>query len=231
MGQEIVLVDDDRNILTSIRMMLEAEGYNVRTYLDGEEALRGLMAHPADLAVLDIKMPRLDGFELLRRLRRSSAIPVIFLTSKDGEEDEVAGLKLGADDYIKKPFSQQLLLERIRAILRREQIARVAPRGVENIIERDDLRLDESRHECFWKGERLTLTVTEFMLLLALVFRPGHVKTREQLVAAAYGDHVGVDDRTIDSHIKRLRKKFRDIDPEFDRIETLYGAGYRYRDA
>lgn len=230
MAQDIVLVDDDRNILTSLSMMLEAEGYGVRAYADSEEALRGLMTHPADLAVLDIKMPKLDGFELLRRLRRSSAIPVIFLTSKDGEEDEVAGLKLGADDYIKKPFSQNLLLERIRALLRREQIVRVASRGSENVIERGDLRLDEGRHECSWKGERLILTVTEFLLLLALVFRPGHVKTRDQLVSAAYGDDVGVDDRTIDSHIKRLRKKFREVDPDFDRIETLYGAGYRYRD-
>lgn len=231
MPQEIVLVDDDRNILTSVSMALEAEGYNVRTYMDGEEALRGLMAHPADLAVLDVKMPKLDGFELLRRLRRSSAIPVIFLTSKDGEEDEVNGLKLGADDYIKKPFSQNLLVERIRAILRREQLVRAAPRGNENVVERGSLRLDESRHECRWKEERISLTVTEFMLLLALVERVGYVKTREQLMAAAYGDHMGVDDRTIDSHVKRLRKKFRDVDPAFDQIETLYGAGYRYREA
>jgi two-component system response regulator ChvI len=230
MSQEIVLVDDDRNILTSVCMALEAEGYSVRAYQDGEEALRGLMAKPADLAVLDVKMPKLDGFELLRRLRRASSIPVIFLTSKDGEEDEMQGLKLGADDYIKKPFSQNLLVERIRAILRREQLVRVAPRGSEAVLERGPLRLDESRHECLWKGERIVLTVTEFMLLMALVMRPGHVKTREQLMAAAYGDHVGVDDRTIDSHVKRLRKKFRDVDGEFDCIETLYGAGYRYRE-
>lgn len=231
MPQEIVLVDDDRNILTSVSMMLEAEGFTVRTYSDGEDALRGLMSKPADLAVLDVKMPKLNGFELLQKLRRVSAIPVIFLTSKDGEEDEMMGFRLGADDYIKKPFSQTLLVERIRAILRREQFVRAAPRGTESIIERGKLRLDETRHECYWNGERLILTVTEFLLILALANRPGHVKTREHLMAAAYGDHVGVDDRTIDSHVKRLRKKFKEIDPAFDQIETLYGAGYRYREA
>jgi two-component system response regulator ChvI len=230
MAQEIVLVDDDRNILTSVSMALEAEGFAVRTYSDSEEALRGLMTRPADLAVLDVKMPKIEGFELLQRLRRVSAMPVIFLTSKDGEEDEMMGLRLGADDYIKKPFSQTLLIERIRAILRREQMVRTAPRGNESIIERGKLRLDETRHECSWDGERLVLTVTEFMLVLALAARPGHIKTRDALMAAAYGDTVGVDDRTIDSHIKRLRKKFREIDPQFNRIETLYGAGYRYRE-
>lgn len=230
MAQEIVLVDDDRNILTSVSMALEAEGFAVRTYSDSEEALRGLMTRPADLAVLDVKMPKIEGFELLQRLRRVSAMPVIFLTSKDGEEDEMMGLRLGADDYIKKPFSQTLLIERIRAILRREQMVRTAPRGNESIIERGRLRLDETRHECSWDGERLVLTVTEFMLVLALATRPGHIKTRDALMAAAYGDTVGVDDRTIDSHIKRLRKKFREIDPQFNRIETLYGAGYRYRE-
>ncbi len=230
MAQEIVLVDDDRNILTSVSMALEAEGFAVRTYSDSEEALRGLMTKPADLAVLDVKMPKIEGFELLQRLRRVSAMPVIFLTSKDGEEDEMMGLRLGADDYIKKPFSQTLLIERIRAILRREQMVRTAPRGNESIIERGKLRLDETRHECSWDGERLVLTVTEFMLVLALAARPGHIKTRDALMAAAYGDTVGVDDRTIDSHIKRLRKKFREIDPQFNRIETLYGAGYRYRE-
>lgn len=230
MSGNIVLVDDDRNILTSVSMALEAEGFAVRTYSDGDEALRGLMAKPADLAVLDVKMPKLDGFELLQRLRRVSAIPVIFLTSKDGEEDEMHGLKLGADDYIKKPFSQKLLVERIRAILRREQLVRAGPRTADTVIERGPLKLDEGRHECSWRGQHITLTVTEFMLLLTLAVQPGMVKTREQLMATAYGDHDNVDDRTIDSHIKRLRKKFRDIDPTFDQIETLYGAGYRYRD-
>jgi len=233
MAQQIVLVDDDRNILTSVSMALEAEGFSVRTYADSSEALKGLTDQPADLAVLDIKMPGLDGFELLKRLRQTSAIPVIFLTSKDGEEDEVQGLQLGADDYIKKPFSQKLLIERIRALLRREVVLRQTgnPESTEGIIERGSLRLDENRHECLWKSQRIILTVTEFMLLRSLADRPGHVKTREQLMAAAYGDQTGVDDRTIDSHIKRLRKKFREIDPTFEQIETLYGAGYRYSDA
>jgi two-component system response regulator ChvI len=231
MTGEIVLVDDDRNILTSVSMALEAEGFKVRTYSDGDEALRGMMAHPADLAVLDVKMPRLNGFELLEKLRRVSAVPVIFLTSKDGEEDEMYGLKLGADDYIKKPFSQKLLVERIRAILRREQLVRSGPRTAETTLELGPLRLDESRHECTWRSQNISLTVTEFMLLLTLASRPGHVRTREQLMATAYGEHENVDDRTVDSHIKRLRKKFRDIDPTFDQIETLYGAGYRYRDS
>lgn len=231
MAQEIVLVDDDRNILTSVSMALESEGYAVRCYADSEEALRELTTRPADLAVLDIKMPKLDGFELLQRLRRSSSMPVIFLTSKDGEDDEVLGLKLGADDYIKKPFSQKLLIERIRVILRREQLLRAEPTGDDShIMDRGPLRLDESRHECSWNGQKINLTVTEFLLLLSLAQRPGHVKTRDQLMSTAYGDHVAGDDRTIDSHIKRLRKKFREIDGEFDRIETLYGAGYRFRD-
>lgn len=233
MAQQIVLVDDDRNIITSVSMALEAEGFNVRTYADSTVALQALTDNPADLAVLDIKMPGLDGFELLKRIRTTSAIPVIFLTSKDGEEDEVQGLQLGADDYIKKPFSQKLLIERIRALLRREVVLRQTSPGTEpteGIIERGSLRLDENRHECLWKGQRIILTVTEFMLLRNLADRPGHVKTRDQLMAAAYGDQTGVDDRTIDSHIKRLRKKFREIDPTFEQIETLYGAGYRYSD-
>lgn len=231
MSATIALVDDDRNILTSVSIALEAEGFTVRTYSDPEDALRALTAHPADLAVCDIKMPKLNGFELLQKLRRASAIPVIFLTSKDGEEDEMLGLKLGADDYIKKPFSQGLLIERIRAILRREQLLRTAPKATnEGVLERGPLRLDESRHDCSWKGQSLTLTVTEFMLLLALAREPGVVRTREHLIATAYGNQPGTDDRTIDSHIKRLRKKFREFDPDFDQIETLYGAGYRYRD-
>ena len=232
MAHEIVLVDDDRNILTSVSMALEAEGFSVRTYGDGDEALRGLMSHPADLAVLDVKMPRMDGFELLQRLRKVSAIPVILLTSKVGEDDEVQGLHLGADDYSKKPFSQKLLIERIRALLRREQFARALPGQTSaSVAEVGPLRLDEARHECSWKGQRVILTVTEFMLLFTLAVRPGVVKTRDQLMVAAYGDQATSDDRTIDSHIKRLRKKFREVDDSFDNIETLYGAGYRYRDA
>ena len=231
MSQTVVLVDDDRNILTSVSIALEAEGYRVRTYNDGAEALRGLTAQPADLAVLDIKMPRMDGMELLQRLRKSSAIPVIFLTSKDDEVDEVLGLRMGADDYIRKPFSQRLLIERIRALLRRGELAREGgQQAAAQTIVRGELLLDPSRHACTWRGQLVDLTVTEFLILKALVVRPGHVKNRDQLIDAAYGENIYVDDRTIDSHIKRLRKKFRDMDPEFGHIETLYGVGYRYRD-
>ncbi|MGB9153871.1 MAG: response regulator transcription factor [Alphaproteobacteria bacterium] len=234
MQQNIVLVDDDRNILTSVQMALEAEGFAVRTYPDGDEALRGLMQTPADLAVLDIKMPRLNGMELLQRLRQSdtmSHMPIIFLTSKDEEMDEIMGLRMGADDYIKKPFSQRLLVERIRSLLRREQ-ARQQPANNDpnSILVRGDMTLDGARHVCAWKGQHIELTVTEFLLVKALAQRPGHVKNRDQLMDAAYGEAIYVDDRTIDSHIKRLRKKFKDIDPEFSQIETLYGVGYRYKE-
>jgi len=228
---KIVLVDDDRNILTSVSMALEAEGFEVRAYTEGEEALRGLAQRPADLAVLDIKMPRMDGIELLGRLRQGSQMPVIFLTSKDEEVDELLGLKLGADDYITKPFSQRLLIERIRAVLRRDQLAR-AKTGADPgaIMARGDLVLDSSRHVCTWKGLPIELTVTEFLLVKALATRPGHVKSRDQLMDAAYGEHIYVDDRTIDSHIKRIRKKFKVVDPDFGQIETLYGVGYRYKE-
>ena len=234
MTQTIALVDDDRNILTSVTMALEAEGYNVSTYSDGDEALTGLSQTPVDLAVLDIKMPRMDGMELLGKLRKTSRMPVIFLTSKDDEIDEVLGLRMGADDYITKPFSQRLLIERIRAILRRsevEQASRDANGDSEAVIRRGDLMLDPSRHLCTWRDKEVTLTVTEFLILEALAQRPGHVKSRDQLIDAAYGENIYVDDRTIDSHIKRLRKKFRDIDTEFANIETLYGVGYKYSEA
>ncbi len=227
MPATIALVDDDRNILTSVSMALEAEGFKVRTFTDGTEALRALTAQPVDLAVLDIKMPRMDGMELLQRLRRQSAMPVIFLTSKDDEVDELLGLRMGADDYIKKPFSQRLLIERIRALLRRADPGREPDAGA---IVRGDLMLDPIRHACAWRGKLVDLTVTEFLILKALAQRPGHVKNRDQLIDAAYGEHIYVDDRTIDSHIKRLRKKFRELDHEFGHIETLYGVGYRYRD-
>ena len=233
MAQIIALVDDDRNILTSVSMALEAEGYEVRTYTDGSEALRGLSQRPPDLAVLDIKMPRMDGLELLQRLRQTTHMPVIFLTSKDDEVDELMGLRMGADDYIKKPFSQRLLIERIRALLRRESLARDkdAPSADPGqVLTRGSMLLDSSRHACTWKGQPIDLTVTEFLLVKALAQRPGHVKSRDQLMDAAYGEHVYVDDRTIDSHIKRLRKKFKAIDQEFSQIETLYGVGYRYKD-
>lgn len=234
MASTITLVDDDQNILTSVSMALESEGFEVITYSDGSAALEGLNANPTDLAVLDIKMPRMDGMELLRRLREKHDFPVIFLTSKDDEIDEMLGLKMGADDYIKKPFSQRLLIERIKTILRRVEAVHKARKGVEDddgVIIRGRLKLDPVRHVCEWDGHDVKLTVTEFMILEALGHRPGHVKSRDQLMDIAYNDDVYVDDRTIDSHIKRLRKKFRQVDPEFDGIETLYGVGYRYSES
>ena len=233
MAQTIALVDDDRNILTSVQMTLEAEGYTVRTFTDGESALQGLMSKPADLAVLDIKMPRMDGMELLQRLRQRSNMPVVFLTSKDEEVDELMGLRLGADDYITKPFSQRLLLERIRALLRRNEAMKQESSGVVagGLLVRGDLTLDETKHTCVWKGKQVQLTVTEFLLVKALAVRPGMVKNRDQLIDAAYGENIYVDDRTIDSHVKRIRKKFRQTDNVFDQIETLYGIGYRYKEA
>jgi two-component system response regulator ChvI len=232
--QNIVLVDDDRNILTSVSMALETEGFQVQTYHDGEEAWRGLSQRPANLAVLDIKMPRLNGMELLQKLKQNPAtahMPVIFLTSKDEEVDEIMGLRMGADDYITKPFSQRLLLERIRALLRREQLqSQPGTTDPGAVMVRGDLVLDSGRHTCTWKGKDVDLTVTEFLLVKALATRPGHVKNRDQLMDGAYGESIYVDDRTIDSHIKRLRKKFKHIDDDFAQIETLYGVGYRYRE-
>ncbi|GJL87228.1 MAG: DNA-binding response regulator [Minwuia thermotolerans] len=231
MSDTIALVDDDRNILTSVAIALEGEGFRVRSFSDGAEALRGLTTQAADLVVLDIKMPRMDGMETLTRLRRTSDVPVIFLTSKDDEVDEVLGLKMGADDYIKKPFSMRLLIERIRAVLRRrEAAANPSEDSDRKVIERGDLTLDPNRHHCEWRGKAVKLTVTEFLILESLAQRPGHVKTRDQLMDAAYEDNVYVDDRTIDSHIKRLRRKFKVVDDEFAAIDTLYGVGYRFRE-
>lgn len=232
MKQKIALVDDDRNIITSVSMALEAEGFEVHKYTDGATALTGLAATPVNLAILDIKMPRMDGMELLTRLRKKSDMPVIFLTSKDDEVDELLGLRMGADDYIKKPFSQRLLLARIHALLRRQEKLANDNNGqpASDTIVRGELTLDGSRHLCIWKGETVDLTVTEFLIVKALAIRPGHVKSRDQLMDAAYGENIYVDDRTIDSHIKRLRKKFRTRDKTFAEIETLYGIGYRYRD-
>jgi len=231
MAHTIALVDDDRNILTSVSMALEAEGFKVTTYIDGAEALEGLARQPVDLAVLDIKMPRMNGMELLQKLREETAMPVIFLTSKDDEVDEILGLRLGADDYITKPFSQRLLIERINTILRRAKPTGAPGELIEgkDTLRRGDLMLDPSRHLCTWHGEEVSLTVTEYLLLQALARNPGHVKSRDQLIDAAYGESIYVDDRTIDSHIKRLRKKFRVNDEKFNQIETLYGVGYRYR--
>ncbi len=230
MPHSIALVDDDQNILTSVSIALEAEGFTVRSYSNGADALSALTARPVDLIILDIKMPRMNGIEMLEQLRRHSNVPVIFLTSKDEEEDEIEGLRIGADDYIKKPFSQRLLVQRIRVLLRRNEIAREggeSPSGAD-VIARGELVLDTTCHVCRWKGETVPLTVTEFLLLKSLAMRPGHVKSRDQLMDAAYGEHIYVDDRTIDSHIKRLRRKFRQIEPDFKQIETLYGIGYRY---
>jgi two-component system response regulator ChvI len=233
--QRIALVDDDRNITASVSLLLEEEGYGVDIYHDGAEALAGLAEAPVDLAILDIKMPRMDGMELLETLRRASDVPVIFLTSKDDEVDEIMGLRMGADDYIKKPFSQRLLLERIRVLLRRTDARADAAEddggdvSAEALV-RGDLVLDPPRHMVTWKGDAVDLTVTEFLILQALAQRPGHVKSRDQLIDIAYGEHIYVDDRTIDSHIKRLRRKFRDVDGDFAQIETLYGVGYRYKE-
>ncbi|PHP68964.1 DNA-binding response regulator [Zhengella mangrovi] len=231
----IALVDDDRNILTSVSIALESEGYKVETYTDGASALEGLQVRPPNLAIFDIKMPRMDGMELLRRLRQKSDLPVIFLTSKDDEIDELFGLKMGADDFIKKPFSQRLLVERVKAVLRRagakEAGASAKPGGeAAQQLQRGHLLMDQERHTCTWKGEPVTLTVTEFLILQALAQRPGVVKSRDALMDAAYDEQVYVDDRTIDSHIKRLRKKFKVVDNDFDMIETLYGVGYRFRE-
>ncbi|MFC3694559.1 response regulator transcription factor [Chenggangzhangella methanolivorans] len=232
----IALVDDDRNILTSVSIALEAEGYRIQTYNDGATALEGLRSTPPDLAIFDIKMPRMDGMELLRRLRQKSELPVIFLTSKDEEIDELFGLKMGADDFIRKPFSQRLLVERVKAVLRRASAKDpTAPGGAvkgpdSKALERGQLMMDPERHTCTWKGEAVTLTVTEFLILQALAMRPGVVKSRNALMDAAYDDQVYVDDRTIDSHIKRLRKKFKAVDDDFDMIETLYGVGYRFKE-
>ena len=234
MSVTIALVDDDRNILTSLSLALQSEGFTTRVYSDPEAALKALIENPPELAVLDIKMPRMDGMELLRRLREKRATPVIFLTSKDDELDEALGLAMGADDYIAKPFSQRLLIARIKAVLRRTEM-RATPPGDEAeeaapqpMIERGRLAMDPARHRVAWAGADVTLTVTEFMILEALAQRPGVVKSRNQLMDVAYQDDIYVDDRTIDSHIKRLRRKFRAVDDAFRGIETLYGVGYRF---
>ena len=230
----IALVDDDRNILTSVAMTLETEGFDVETYTDGQSALDAFARSMPDLAILDIKMPRMDGMDLLQRLRQKSLLPVIFLTSKDDEIDEILGLRMGADDYVTKPFSQRLLLERIRSLLRRKDANEgklVGDEGEDTkVIVRGELSIDPLRHSVTWKGLNVTLTVTEFLLLQALAQRPGFVKTRDQLMDVAYDEQIYVDDRTIDSHIKRLRKKMRSVDNSFSAIETLYGIGYRFNE-
>ena len=232
MSITIALVDDDRNILASLSVALQAEGFATRLYPDGEAALKALTENPPELAVLDIKMPRMDGMELLRRLREKTDFPVIFLTSKDEELDEALGLAMGADDYIAKPFSQRLLIARIRAVLRRTEMRARPPEEDETPeaaeIVRGRLVMDSARHRVRWAGRDVTLTVTEFLILEALAQRPGVVKSRNQLMDVAYQDDIYVDDRTIDSHIKRMRRKFRETDADFKAIETLYGVGYRF---
>ncbi|HEY5072656.1 MAG TPA: response regulator transcription factor [Caulobacteraceae bacterium] len=234
---KITLVDDDENIVASVSLALESHGHAVRAFYDGATGLAALEADPPDLAILDVKMPRMDGMEVLRRLRQTADLPVIILTSKDEEIDEILGFNLGADDYIHKPFSQRLLIERVRAVLRRAMPeedgvgSAVGQTPGSKAIKRGRLTLDPARHDCLWDGRPVRLTVTEFLLLQSLAQRPGFVKSRDNLMDAAYDDQVYVDDRTIDSHIKRMRKKFREVDPEFDAIETLYGVGYRYREA
>ncbi len=236
---KITLVDDDENIVTSVSLALESHGHVVKAYYDGAAGLAALENDPPDMAILDVKMPRMDGMEVLRRLRRTSELPVIILTSKDEEIDEILGFNLGADDYIHKPFSQRLLLERVKAVLRRagrddtEEAGAAGAQGeaAGRAVQRGKLTLDPARHESLWEGQPVKLTVTEFLLLQSLAQRPGFVKSRDNLMDAAYDDQVYVDDRTIDSHIKRMRKKFREVDPEFDAIETLYGVGYRYRES
>ena len=233
----IALVDDDRNILTTVSIALQAEGFVTRLYSDGETALQALLDNPPDLAVFDIKMPKMDGMELLRRVREDSALPIIFLTSKDDEADEEAGLELGADDYIAKPFSQRLLIARIRAILRRAEPGRdleaenTDSEPAHPIMTRGRLFMDPARHYVTWGDRPVSLTVTEFLILEALAARPGVIKSRNQLMDAAYPDDVFVDDRTVDSHIKRMRRKFRVVDNTFGAIDTLYGAGYSFNDA
>ena len=229
----IALVDDDHNILTSVSIALEAEGYRIMTYSDGASALESFKMSTPDLAILDIKMPRMDGMELLQRLRQKSDIPVIFLTSKEEEIDEVLALKVGADDFIRKPFSQRLLLERVKVLLRRaaSKDSNGSKMPIQkNVLDRGELHVDPERHTCTWMGNSVALTVTEFLLLQALASRPGVVKSRNALMDAAYGADIHVDDRTIDSHIKRVRKKFKEVDGSFDMIDTLYGVGYRFRE-
>ena len=234
----ITLIDDDENIVASVSMALESHGHVIKAYYDGATGLAALESDPPELAILDVKMPRMDGMEVLRRLRQTSSIPVIILTSKDEEIDEILGFNLGADDYIHKPFSQRLLIERVKAVLRRAGAEAedegaapgVSPAGSARAIKRGKLTMDPERHDCLWEGRPVKLTVTEFLLLQALAQRPGFVKSRDNLMDAAYEDQVYVDDRTIDSHVKRMRKKFRQVDPTFDAIETLYGVGYRYRE-
>jgi len=229
MSKTIALVDDDRNILTGISMALEREGFKVQTYIDGESALVGLSRNPPDLAIVDIKMPRMDGEELLKRIRKKMSIPIIFLTSKDEEVDELLGLKLGADDFIKKSggFSMKVLIERVRVQLRKKTNT---VEDLKNLIVHGKLKLDPNQLECEWNGKSLPdkLTTTEFLIVKELAKRPGVIKERAHLMDIAYKENTDIEDRTIDSHIKRIRKKFKKVDDKFSSIETRYGSGYRW---
>ncbi|MBR1778348.1 MAG: response regulator transcription factor [Alphaproteobacteria bacterium] len=233
MGNKIALIDDDQNILTSVSMLLEEEGYEVLTYNDGFSGLQGVLKEQVSLVVLDIKMPRMDGLETLQELRKKSNVPVIFLTSKEDEIDELCGLRMGADDYIKKPFSPNLLIARIKVLIRRTDSALTKDPEEQQedvVLKRGALEMNKTRHLCLWKNQPVDLTITEFLMLYSLIEKTGIVKTRDQLIDSAYGTNVYIDDRTVDSHIKRLRKKFKDVDKDFSCIETLYGVGYRYRE-
>ena len=233
MKAKIALVDDDRNVLASVGAALESEGYEVTKYTDGDQALRGMSANPVDLAVLDIKMPRMDGMELLRRIRQTSDLPVIFLTTKNDEIDELIGLKMGADDYITQPASNRLLIQRINTLIRRVNISNnKTDLSAHNAkIRHGSLTLDSAKHTCTWNDQPVTLTVTEFLILSSLATHPGHVRSRDQLLDAAFDGESYVNDRTVDSHIKRIRRKFEMVDHKFSNIETLYGVGYRYQEA
>jgi two-component system, OmpR family, response regulator ChvI len=228
MDNSVAVIDDDPDILETLSSALSDEGLEVRSYKEGQDAVRALRQKPAGVAIVDIKMPGMDGLEVLRQLRKFGDLPIVFLTSKDAEVDELVGLRMGADDYIRKPVSTRLVIERVRSLLRRLELLES---GNERTIHYGELRLSPGTHRCHWRGSSIDLTVTEFLVLQSLALHPGHVRQREQIMRSAYGEHIYVDDRTIDSHIKRLRRKFRHVDRNFAEIETLYGIGYRYREA
>ena len=232
MKNNVFLIDDDKNILASISMLLENEGYKVSTFSDGESGLKAILENSPDIAVVDIKMPRLDGIELLKKLRRTSNMPVIFLTSKDTEIDELLGLKVGADDYITKPFSQNILMERIRILIKRTELKNIKKKDNiddKNFIKEGNIFLDTEKYMCKWKNKTVNLTVTEFLLIKSLVKNAGAVKSRDQLIVSAFGeDKENIDDRSIDHHFKRIRKKFKSADNDFNSIVTIYGGGYKF---
>lgn len=229
-GGLIALVDDEESLRETVGFALRREGYRVESFADGLAAWQSFERSLPDLAILDVTMPRMDGLELCRRLRAlSERLPILFLTSRDEEFDRVLGLELGADDYLCKPFSMRELAARVKVLLRRAAHRLEPPGGEERVLEAGRLRLDLPRYQAFWNGVPLPLTVTEFTLLHALARRPGHVKSRAQLLEEGYPHDAYASDRTIDSHVKRLRKKIAEADPSFDPIETVYGLGYRFR--